>query len=81
LKEKAVKLSKEKRASLPKSDFLGPGRSFPGNDAEHLRKAIQLAPRSEHAGNISKATEERIVSAAKRRLYHGDGDGSHWSGK
>ena len=74
-----AKLTSGARKALPRSDFAGPGRSFPVEDAEHARKAIQLAPRSEHAGNISKETEERIVAKAKARLYHGDGDGSHWS--
>jgi hypothetical protein len=75
-----MKLSTTARKALPKSSFAGPGRSFPVNDAEHARKAIQLAPRSEHAGNISHATEQKIVARAKARLYHGDGaPGTHWS--
>jgi hypothetical protein len=63
-----AKLSTQARNSLPKSDFLGPGRSFPAPDAEHARKAIQLAPRSEHAGNISASEEKAIVAKAKARL-------------
>lgn len=63
-----AKLSSAARKKLPKSDFLGPGRSFPGEDKPHLRKAIQLAPRSLAAGNISKGTEQRIVAKAKRKL-------------
>ncbi len=67
------KLTTERRRELPDDEFLGPGRTFPGNDAVHLRKAIQLAPRSEHAGNISPATEHRIVAKAKARLAHMEG--------
>jgi hypothetical protein len=74
-----MKLSSERRNALPASKFAGPGRSFPVNDAEHARKALQLAPRSEHAGNISKATEEKIESRARRVL--GSGETKHWSKK
>lgn len=63
-----ARLTTKQRKALPKSDFLGPGRSFPANDAEHARKAIQLAPRSEHAGNISRGTMESIVKRAKAKL-------------
>lgn len=73
-----AKLNAAERKSLPKSDFLGPGRTFPAPDKEHARKAVQLAPRSERAGNITPSQEKTIVAKAKARL-HGDGDGSHWS--
>lgn len=63
-----MKLSTAARKSLPKKEFAGPGRSFPIPDKEHARKDIQLAPRSEHAGNISKGQEERIVAKARRKL-------------
>lgn len=61
-------LSAADRKKIPASKFLGPGRTFPGNDAEHLRKAIQLAPRSYHAGNISLATMHSIQAKARKRL-------------
>lgn len=63
-----MKMSKEKRASLPSSSFAGPDRSFPINDPEHARKALQLAPRSEHAGNISHEQAQHIESAARAKL-------------
>jgi hypothetical protein len=63
-----TKLSTEQRKHMKKSEFLGPGRTFPGNDRNHLEAAIRDAPKSEHAGNISHATEERIVHKAKERL-------------
>ena len=71
-----ARLTTMARKNLPKSEFLGPGRTFPGEDKTHLRKAIQLAPRSEHAGNISAGTEKSIVRKAKDRLGDGD-DRSH----
>lgn len=64
------KLSTRQRKALPKSKFAGPNRSFPVNDKVHAEKAIQLAPRSEHAGNISASQEKRIVSKAKNILDH-----------
>lgn len=61
-------LKKSARDRLKTSAFLGPNRTFPGNDKVHLEKAIQLAPRSEAAGNISHGTEQSIVRKAKSRL-------------
>jgi len=67
-------LSTKARKALPKEDFAvkrmpktgKPG--FPMNDREHIEKAAQLAPRSYHAGNISKATEEKIEARAHKML-------------
>jgi hypothetical protein len=61
-------LSAAKRKKMPSSDFAGPGRSFPMNDATHARLAISGATRSERAGNISAATEARIKAEARRKL-------------
>lgn len=63
-----AKLTTAERSKIPSSKFAGPGRSFPINDAEHARKAIQLAPRSVHAGNISQAVASRIVAKARKKL-------------
>lgn len=63
-----ARMSTTKRNSLRKSQFAGPGRSFPINDRAHAEAAIRLAPRSEHAGNISRSTERKIVARAKRKL-------------
>ena len=67
-------LSKKARDKLPARDFAGPDRSFPIEDKEHARKAKQLAPKSERAGNISRAQEERIEAKAEKKL-HGKKDG------
>lgn len=75
-----AKLSTTERKSMPKSEFAGPGESFPINDKTHAQKAIQLAPRSEHAGNISKSTEKSIVAKGERKLHGSEGKsafGSH----
>jgi len=42
-----AKLTAGKRASMPKSQFAGPGKSFPVNDKVHQRMAISGATRSE----------------------------------
>lgn len=68
------RLTSKERKAMPSSEFAGPGRSFPIGDKEHARKALQLAPRSEHAGNISKGTEERIESKARAKLGESKGD-------
>lgn len=63
-----MKLSSGKRSSMPKSQFAGPGKSFPVNDPTHQRMAISGATRSFNAGNISKGTEQRIKSKARGLL-------------
>lgn len=53
---------------MPIWEFAGPGKSFPINDATHARMAISGATRSMHAGNISKATADRIKAKARAKL-------------
>ena len=60
-----AKLTAGKRAKMPKSQFAGPGRSFPVNDATHARMAISGATRSERAGNISASEEAKIKARAR----------------
>lgn len=62
------KLTAAGRKALPNNQYAGPNRSYPVNDKVHAQKAIQLAPRGVKAGNISKATEQKIVSKAKAKL-------------
>jgi len=61
-------LTADKRRSMPKSEFAGPGRSFPINDANHARLAISGATRAERAGNISVGEEASIKAKARRKL-------------
>lgn len=63
-----AKLSSAGRKALPNNQYAGPGRSYPINDKVHAEKAIQLAPRGVKAGNISQATEQKIVTKAKSKL-------------
>lgn len=67
-----------KRRHMKKSEFGIPGkRRFPMEDAKHARLAIGGATRSYRAGNISKGTEERIKSEARKKLGEGGGDMRH----
>lgn len=67
-------LSGSDRKAMPRSDFAMPGsKRFPVNDPTHARLAISGATRSEHAGNISASTAEKIKSAARAKLGN-DGD-------
>ena len=61
-------LTAGKRAGMPQSEFALPGKRFPMNDAEHDRLAIIGASRSEHAGNISASTADRIKAEARAKL-------------
>ena len=63
------KLTTAERKKLAPKQFAGPNKSFPIEDANHARKAIQLAPRSEKAGNISKSQETAIVRKARAALH------------
>ena len=49
----------------------GPNGSFPIGDKKHARLAIGGATRSERAGNISVATENKIKAAARAKLGKG----------
>lgn len=63
-----MKLTAAKRKKMPKSDFAGPGHSFPISDKTHARLAISGATRAEHAGHISSSEEAHIKSVARHKL-------------
>jgi hypothetical protein len=58
--------------------YLGGGpkgeKGFPAGDKKHMRLAIGGATRSYNAGNISKATKDRIQSQARARLKRAGGN-------
>lgn len=64
-----AKLTAQARKHLKPKEFLGPDRTFPGEDKSHLEAAIRDAPKSYNAGNISKSTESSIVRKARARLH------------
>ena len=63
-----AKLNAAKRKAMPKSEFAGPGRSFPVNDKTHARLAKSGASRALHVGNISSAEKAKIDAKANRVL-------------
>lgn len=69
-----MKLTQAKRDAMPKSDFAGPGESFPVNDATHARLAIGGATRAERAGHISPSTAAVIKAKARSKLDKGGAD-------
>lgn len=63
-----MKLTTKARGSLPKSDFAGPGRSYPVPDASHAANAKARATQAVNAGRMSKGTEAKIDAKANRKL-------------
>ena len=61
-------LTTTQRAKLPNSDFKGPGRSFPVNDADHARAALSLVGRAEAHGSINAEQAAHIKTAARKKL-------------
>lgn len=65
-----AKLTAADRKKLKPKQFLGPDRTFPGEDKSHLEAAVRDAPKSYKAGNISKSTESHIVREARAKLHN-----------
>jgi hypothetical protein len=66
-----AKLSTSARKALPKSQFAGPGRSYPIPDASHAANAKARAAQAVKAGRMSKAQEQRIDAKANKVLKKG----------
>jgi hypothetical protein len=56
-----AKLNAASRNRLPDSDFAGPGRSYPIEDANHARNALSRA--SQNASPAEQAAIRRKVNA------------------
>ncbi len=63
-------MGKLRRSKVP-GEKAGPHGSFPIGDKKHARLAIGGATCSMHAGNISKATADRIKARARAKLGAG----------
>lgn len=63
-----MKLTTKARKKLPKSDFAGPGKSFPIPDKSHADAALRDIPRAEHAGNLTLEEASKIRARAYRKL-------------
>ena len=65
-----AKLNAKKRNALPASDFAGPDRSYPVEDASHARNAKARASQAENAGRMSAGEKARIDAKADKVLGH-----------
>jgi hypothetical protein len=61
--EKSAKLTTKQRKKLKKSQFCGPGRSFPVNDCAHYTAALRLLNRSKY----SESTKAKIRACVNRK--------------
>jgi hypothetical protein len=57
-----ARLTAAQRRALPASDFAGPGRSYPVNDANHARAALSLLH------NAPPAARPKIRAKANAKL-------------
>lgn len=63
-----AKLTTKARKALPSSDFAGPGRSYPVNNASHAANAKARASQMEKAGKLSPGAKAKIDAKANRVL-------------
>jgi hypothetical protein len=69
-----AKLDAAERKRIPSSEFGLPGsRKYPMEDKNHAKAAKSRASKEEHAGKLSKASEEKIDRKADRVLGQGAG--------
>lgn len=65
------KLTTKARKALPKSDFAGPGRSYPVEDKAHARNAKARASEMQRKGKLSSSAKSKIDAKADRVLSKG----------
>ncbi len=63
-----AELTAKTRNALPTSEFAGPGRSYPVNDARHAANAKARAHQQFNKGALSAASYHAIVAKANRKL-------------
>ena len=66
-----AKLTTKARKALPKSEFAGPGRTYPVFDKAHAANAKARATQAVKAGRISAAEKSRIDAKANKVLGKG----------
>ena len=66
-----AKLTTKGRAKLSKSQFAGPGRSYPVPDRAHAANAKARATQQVRAGNLSPSAAKRIDAKANKVLKRG----------
>ncbi len=63
-----AKLTTKARKALPSSEFAGPNRSYPVNNASHARNAKSRASQQYNAGRLSGSAKAKIDAKANRKL-------------
>jgi hypothetical protein len=61
-------LTAAQRKKLPKSEFAGPGKSYPIPDKAHAADAKARAAQAVKAGRMSKSQESKIDAKANKKL-------------
>lgn len=63
-----MKLTTQRRNSLPKSDFAGPDRSYPVDTKARAANAKARATQMEEKGKLSPSAKSRIDAKANKVL-------------
>ena len=63
-----AKLSAGQRKAMPKSEFAGPGRSYPVPDKSHAANAKARATQMVAKGKLSSSSKAKIDAKANRVL-------------
>jgi hypothetical protein len=61
-------LTTKQRKHLQTSQFAGPGRTYPIQDAAHARNALARVAQQENAGNLTKTQADAIEAKAHAAL-------------
>jgi len=62
-----AKLTTEERNRLPASDFAGPNRTYPINDAAHAKAAIAMSHGARSGEPASPAVQHSVEAMAHRK--------------
>jgi len=68
-------LTSKKRNALPKSEFAGPGRSYPIPDYSHAVNAKARAKQQMNAGRLSREKYEHIIGRANQKIVRNNSNG------
>jgi hypothetical protein len=63
-----AKLTAKTRGALPKTQFAGPGRSYPVPDKSHAANAKARATQAVNAGRMSSSERAKIDAKANKVL-------------
>jgi len=63
-----MKLTAKDRKKLPKSEFAGPGKSYPIPDKSHAANAKARASQAVNAGRMSGSEKKKIDAKANKVL-------------